>query len=293
MMSQASTQFMFKMMVAAPLLLSACAGADPVGGIEAEKVGQVQSAVVIGPSGHSLDYFPCAQDFGSCVVGGNKYLAYGVNGSFLYRTSGFPAGNTIPCTPAFFGGDPAPGVVKTCYVANYSFHIAEGASTFTERNIAYGANGVFNFKAINGNYTCNNATFGDPLPGVAKACYAALPDYFVAAQEGGTMSGLFKAPIAYGANGRFVYTIGNGSVACNSASFGSDPVFGVVKSCYKLAVPFIADEGSSVNQSQAFTYWYGSGLNGLFITAALPGNGICSSANFGGDPHPGVFKHCY
>jgi hypothetical protein len=51
---------------------------------------------------------------------------------------------------------------------------------------------------------------------------------------------------------------------CTPAFFGGDPApdpaFGVVKSCYKLAAPFIADEGSSVNQSQAFTYWYGSGF---------------------------------
>lgn len=155
------------------------------------------------------------------------------------------------------------------------------------------ANGVFNFKTINGNYTCNNATFGDPTPGVVKACYLALPDYNVAAQEGGTMTGLFKTPIAYGASGRFLYKIVTGSANCNVATFGSDPAFGVLKSCYKLFVPFIADEGQSVNQSQTFTYWYGSGTNGLYLTHALAGNGICSFTNFGGDPDFGVPKHCY
>ncbi len=39
-------------------------------------------------------------------------------------------------------------------------------------NIAYGANGKFEFlKNVSSNTPCNNATFGDPIPGVKKACY--------------------------------------------------------------------------------------------------------------------------
>lgn len=293
MIVQASRQFVFKLAVAAPLVLSACAGADPNGGSETESVGKSQSAVLIGSSGHALDYIACAQEYGTCVVGGNRYMAYGSAGHYFYRTAGFPSGNTVPCSNAFFGGDPAPGLIKTCYVSNYAYQATEGASASASRNIAYGANGVFNFKAINGTYTCNNATFGDPIPGPTKACYTALPDYFVGAQEGGTLTSLSNTPIAYGANGNFLYRIASGSFGCNNSAFGSDPAPGISKSCYSLAVPFIADEGASVNQGQTFTYWYGSGLNGLFITGALPGNGICSNANFGGDPHVGATKHCY
>jgi len=38
--------------------------------------------------------------------------------------------------------------------------------------VAYGANGQFNYKyGVTGGVDCNNATFGDPISGVGKACY--------------------------------------------------------------------------------------------------------------------------
>jgi len=274
-----------------PVLLSACGGAN---GETIEDVGEAQSALVIGPAGHALDYTACAQDFGTCAVDQDRYLAYGANGKFLYRRSGDPVSNTISCTPAFFGGDPVPGVLKTCYIANYTFQAAEGAVTSSfNRNIAYGANGVFNFATFNGSFTCNNATFGDPLPGVTKACYFALPGYSFGASEGGTLTGLVKTPVAYGANGKFLYQIASGSLNCGVAGFGSDPIFGVVKTCYKIAVPFIVDEGATIRASGTFSYFYGSGLNGNFLLAAVPNGGSCTNATFGGDPHAGAVKHCY
>ena len=58
------------------------------------------------------------------------------------------------------------GVAKACYFANYEFKALEnqGSTTVEPRNIAYGANGSFYFATINGGFTCNNATFGDPAP---------------------------------------------------------------------------------------------------------------------------------
>ena len=40
------------------------------------------------------------------------------------------------------------------------------------KDVAYGANGRFNYKyGVTGGVDCNNATFGDPISGVGKACY--------------------------------------------------------------------------------------------------------------------------
>ena len=40
------------------------------------------------------------------------------------------------------------------------------------KDVAYGANGSFKYKDnISGGIDCNNSTFGDPIPGVGKACY--------------------------------------------------------------------------------------------------------------------------
>ena len=38
--------------------------------------------------------------------------------------------------------------------------------------VYYGANGKFNARGgATGNVACNNATFGDPIPGTVKACW--------------------------------------------------------------------------------------------------------------------------
>lgn len=43
------------------------------------------------------------------------------------------------------------------------------------RDVAYGANGRFNFKyGVSNGIDCNNTVFGDPAPGVVKACYVKI-----------------------------------------------------------------------------------------------------------------------
>ncbi len=56
----------------------------------------------------------------------------------------------------------------------YTYLGKEGETvTLSERsNVAYGANGSFNYKyAIIGTITLSNSVFGDPAPGVAKSGY--------------------------------------------------------------------------------------------------------------------------
>jgi hypothetical protein len=43
-----------------------------------------------------------------------------------------------------------------------------GSGTHT---VGFGANGAYNFLTVTGNVVCNVANFGDPAPGVSKACY--------------------------------------------------------------------------------------------------------------------------
>src|SRR5688500_16176387 len=123
------------------LTLSACGELNDDAGTDVGAISTSQSAIFIGPSGHALVYFQCATEGGGCTVGGGKYLAYGANGKYRYRTStGWE--NSAPCTSQFFGGDPAPNVAKKCYFANFSFPISEGSSStsWSKRTIAYGAN---------------------------------------------------------------------------------------------------------------------------------------------------------
>lgn len=47
-----------------------------------------------------------------------------------------------------------------------------GTCTFSgTASVAYGANGAFNYRTATNSIACDNATFGDPLVGVVKACY--------------------------------------------------------------------------------------------------------------------------
>jgi hypothetical protein len=257
----------------------------------ASDVETVSSALTIGPAGHALTYFPCAAQGGTCSAPFGTHLAYGANGSFLFKEASF--GDNTPCDATTFGGDPAPNGKKTCYFANYRSRCLENQNCNSDgRNIAYGANGSFNFKTINGNYVCNNATFGDPSPGAAKACYDALYGYGLVATEGGLMTGLNKSPIAYGAAGTFVFAIATGSVGCSNTAFGRDPAPGVVKACYKLYPPFAVDENFFFDGNER-VFYFASGLNGNIVIKQLGNNVICRAADFGGDPHPGVAKHCY
>jgi hypothetical protein len=278
--------------IVASLGLAACGNVD--GSASNQSVETVQSALIIGSPGHALDYVQCATEGGTCVAQGLKYLAFGANGSFFYKTS-FSFSNTA-CSTTAFGGDPAPGVVKACYFANYEYGVAEGSMWSgggAPRNIAFGANGKFNFATFTNGFTCNTATFGDPIPGVSKACYAAIPDYAFEATEGGTLTGLNKTPLAFGANGKFVFTVAStSSMACTTTAFGSDPAPGVTKACYALTQPFAADEGGSISGSSALFY-FGSGLNGNFLVTAVHGTVPCTTATFGGDPDYGNVKHCY
>jgi hypothetical protein len=247
------------------------------------------AAVTIGSNGP--DYFECATEGGVCSVPGGRLMAYGANGVFVFRESAF----NIPCTNGAMGVDPLPNVVKKCYFANYGAGIPEG-STSSEpetRDIAYGANGSFFFRTMKGAFTCNNDTFGDPIPGTVKKCYRALPDHVFAADEGSMMSDLDATPVAYGAAGHFTFGILSGSAACTNQAFGVDPAPFIVKACYKMDLPRIAAEGGSFVSNG--TVLYGSGLNGNFITAS-PASGStfsCQNASLGGDPHFGVVKSCY
>ncbi|WP_204010875.1 alpha-L-rhamnosidase-related protein, partial [Virgisporangium aurantiacum] len=184
------------------------------------------------PAGADLPagYTRCAAENGQCSFTGTRVVAYGA-GTYTYRT----ATGTTPCTNAAFNGDPAANLVKSCYLAplggpgGYTQCAAEnGTCGFTGTSrVAYGANGAFNHRLIAGGTACTNDVFGDPLNGVAKACY--LPPaggptggWTQCAAESGTCSAVNGQPVAYGANGAFAYITATGNVLCANATFG-DP----------------------------------------------------------------------
>jgi hypothetical protein len=116
----------------------------------------------------------CASENGTCSFSGVMTVAYGANGSYNYATVG-----SISCSNSAFG-DPAPGVVKDCYVVGAppsfttwtSCSAENGSCSFSgTHEVAYGANGQYFYGSFTNGTSCSNAVFGDPAFGTAKTCY--------------------------------------------------------------------------------------------------------------------------
>jgi spore coat protein U-like protein len=196
-----------------------------------------------GPAGYTF----CANENQRCNFSGTKDVAYGANGRFNYR---YGVTGGIDCNNGTFG-DPIPGVVKACYIKDSSSSSGPAGYTFCAnenqrcnfsgtKDVAYGANGRFNYRyGVTGGIDCNNGTFGDPFPGVVKACYikdssssGGPAGYTFCSRENQRCSFSGTKDVAYGANGRFNYRYGvTGGIDCNNGTFG-DPFPGVVKACY-------------------------------------------------------------
>jgi len=124
--------------------------------------------------------------------------------------------------------------------AGYTYCAAEnGTCTYSGlQNVAFGANGLFYYKAFTNSTACTTGVFGDPDFGVVKACFyqttAIGPaGYTYCATENGTCSFSGAASVAYGANGTFEEQNFTNTAACTTAAFGgTDPDVGVVKACF-------------------------------------------------------------
>jgi hypothetical protein len=211
----------------------------------------VLKSCYVAPAGGPSGYTWCAQEDGFCSFSGPRMVAYGANGTFIYQL----ATNSKSCDYITFGNDPLYGVAKSCYLAPTGTppggwtQCASENGTCTVgglQTVAFGANGSFITRQVGaGSSTstststgCTDAAFGaDPAYGVSKACYVRTgpPSGYgtLCASENGTCSfnGAFRT-VAFGADGEFIYRSFTNGAACNLASLGVDPIFGVVKSCY-------------------------------------------------------------
>ncbi|MEV6598595.1 family 43 glycosylhydrolase [Actinoplanes sp. NPDC051346] len=209
-------------------------GGDPVYGV----LKSCYVAPAGGPAGHSQ----CAAEGGNCAFTGPKLVAYGANGAFVFRL----ATNGTACTSAAFGRDPISGQTKACYTTtaaapagNWQQCAAEGGTCTVNgpQTVFYGTSGAYYARQINGSVTCSATNFGGaPIAGATNACYTQTggPVGFgtACAGESGTCSFSGFRTVAYGAAGRYVYKSFTDAAPCNPSSFGLDPIFGVVKSCY-------------------------------------------------------------
>ncbi|WP_328324831.1 hypothetical protein OHA70_34290 [Kribbella sp. NBC_00382] len=254
-------------------------------------------------------YTSCAAEGQTCSFSGPRRVAYGA-GNYSYRT----ATSTTACNGAAFGGtDPAPGILKSCYVApqggptGWTQCATEGGTCNPggPARIAYGNNGQFNYVTAQGSTACTNGVFQDPFAGVAKSCYVAPTGgpssaWVQCGNEGATCAVESGSVVAYGAKGAFRYNSAlAGNASCASATFGGDPIANVAKACYVrnggptgFGAPCASENG--VCTFAGFrTVAYGG--RGSFVYKSFTGSAPCNStfSGFDNDPAFKVVKSCY
>lgn len=185
----------------------------------------------------------CANEDGRCRFSGTQFVYYGAGDSYAVRS--FTHGTD--CTNAVFG-DPAPGVRKACYVAGVASPARRSAFCANEdqrcrfsgtQYVYYGAGDRFVARSLSNGVNCSNAVFGDPAPGVRKACYLAeaigsavsAPGGRSCADEGGYCRFNGARYVYYGAGDHYVARRLTNGTECTNTVFG-DPTPGVRKACY-------------------------------------------------------------
>ena len=109
-----------------------------------------------------------------------------------------------------------------------------------------------------------------------------------------------RNPIAYGARGKFHYTVlGPGTYQCLPSTFGIlDPLPNVRKACQVLMERYLSEQNQWFNVGGGCEFYKGitSGLNGnvLYLDDLRIREGWCTTGTFGGNPDmTGSALSCY
>ncbi|MBI5933362.1 MAG: choice-of-anchor D domain-containing protein [Chloroflexi bacterium] len=181
-----------------------------------DPVPSVAKSCYLGEAGTpALSVSPTSWDFGSVALGSSSAAK-----TFTVTNTG--TGNLLVGTLSISGNYALSNNTCNAPVA------PSGTCTF---NVIFTPTGT---GARNGSVTIpsNAATTPDSASlsgtGAAPSNWA----WTQCAGEGGTCSFTGNRVVRYGANGTFFYGVFTNSVACNTTSFGGDPVPNVLKSCY-------------------------------------------------------------
>jgi hypothetical protein len=195
-------------------------------------------------AGAAAEWITCAKEGGNCAFAGRKEVSFGSGNRWFTRN--FSDG--VKCSTLSFGGDPSPGVVKTCRInaasasasTQWTSCAREGAAcAFTGRKeVSYGSGSKWVTTIFANGVKCASENFlGDPAPGVAKSCRVrdlaggASPSWVRCASEGQVCRFSGDRNVAYGAGKRLNYRVFRNGATCSSRNFG-DPAPGASKSCF-------------------------------------------------------------
>ncbi len=156
----------------------------------------------------------------------------------------------------------------------------------------FGGGGRHNESAWPDNFIRFNG--GTPAPGPDLT---PPPGFTKATDENSTFVVSQLSDVAFGANGQFkVKRAVAGTVSCSVATFG-DPVFGVIKACFVMALnapagfTYKVPEDGNVQLGMRSDVAFGA--NGFFnIKRGISGSIACNNAAFG-DPAVGIWKSCF
>lgn len=137
-------------------------------------LGQVGREEAGAPAALPAGAVRCASEWGTCTLpsGTPGTVYYGAGSSWFVR--GVVSGS-VGCNNSSFG-DPLYGTGKACYYVAASRCASENGSCAVpagrSATVIYGANGRYHLRSgVTGTVACNNAGFGDPVPGTRKSCW--------------------------------------------------------------------------------------------------------------------------
>lgn len=135
------------------------------------------------------EWIACAGENEYCMVPGTKMVRYGAGDRWVLKrvTKRIYCGNNV-------FGDPAPGVGKACYYQearqpDHGWRPPSGHEDGRQdrwvrcaneggyckfrgqKDIRYGAGDRWSHQSARNGISCSNSVFGDPAPGVGKACF--------------------------------------------------------------------------------------------------------------------------
>lgn len=206
-----------------------------------------------------------------------------------------------------------------------------GKCIFTgDRNVAYGANGIYTTLTFTNTAACNTSAFPGAAPGAGNSCYISPPISYVSYNKGNyTLAPIYCAdedqtcnfnggsqtlPIGtspyWAANGEYSsnYSTSLSSYQCIRSAFNSDPAPGYTKACFYILPQTYTSAHAGPQGPQGWGYCgpegvtcpaqgrtriaYGSAAAGEFTTMVVTGPTACDNATFG-DPAPKFTKDCW
>jgi glucose/arabinose dehydrogenase len=149
-----------------PSALAAAAQSNPAARSGAQQSPSVNKLAA------SLTWSPCASERAVCTFSGTKRVRFGESTNWV---EGVYTGS-VNCNVSTFG-DPAVGTRKSCETQDIQWQACAAerqTCNFTGRKLVrYGAGDNWVVREARNTVECNNATFGDPLPGTRKSCETA------------------------------------------------------------------------------------------------------------------------